>query len=207
MFLFFGYPFFRILLPIWAFFAGLMFGVHGIESVLGAGFISVSLGLMLGLGIGIVLAALAYFVYAFAVYIFGISAGYVLGSGLMLALGFNNGLISTVAGVVGAVLLTLLFLSVRMPRFIIVFLTAAAGAMAVIMGIFVLFGRVPDVVTSLELTQYIVANSWFWFIVWALLASLGLAFQYVVVTVVDELNDDDLYGTYDWGLKKSKKRK
>lgn len=192
MFTFFGYPFFRFLLPIWGFFAGLFFGIRGIEALLGPGLIPVSLGLILGFVIGVVLAALAYFVYSVAVYIFGITMGYVLGAGLMLALGFG-GFLAFVVGIVGALGFAFLFSMARMPKFLIIFLTAAGGAMAVLMGVFVLFGKVPTVAASLELTRYMVWGSWFWLIIWAVLAGFGMAFQYAVVQA-----SEDVYDVYDW---------
>ena len=63
MFLFFGFPFFRILLPIFGFFVGLAFGFNGLENLLGTGFITGTLGLILGVILGLVFAALAYFFY------------------------------------------------------------------------------------------------------------------------------------------------
>ena len=195
MFTFFGYPFFRLLLPIWAFFAGLVFGVHGIESLLGYGFISVALGLLIGFIIGIILAIIAYTVYKLAIYLFGITLGYVLGSGLMLILGFNPGLISFLVGAGAAVLLTVLFAKAKMPRFLIIFLTAAGGSMGVISGLFVLFGKVPTIASSLELTRYMVSGSLFWLIIWAVLAGLGIAFQYAASVLFE---DQDLGETYVW---------
>ncbi len=194
MFTFFGYPFFRFLLPIWAFFAGLLLGFRGIEDLLGSGFISAALGLILGLVLGFVLAFIAYSVYSLAVYLFGLTVGYVLGSGLMLALGFDQGLITFLVGAAVAVGLVVLFSRTKMPRFLIIFLTAAAGSMAVLTGLFVLFGQVPTLGPSLQLTRYMVSGSLFWILVWAGLAGFGLAFQYAV----SSMTEDDLSSEYDW---------
>ncbi|HVZ66835.1 MAG TPA: DUF4203 domain-containing protein [Patescibacteria group bacterium] len=194
MFVFFGYPFFRILLPIWAFFAGLVFGLRGLEDLLGAGVISITFGLVIGLVFGAILATIAYYIYNLAIYLFGISAGYVLGSGFMLAIGAGS-FISTMVGLGVAVLFLVVFAATQMPRFFIILITAAAGAMGVIMGLLVLFGRVPEVFASLQLTSYIVANSWFWLIIWIVLAALGVAFQYVLVTVFQQV---EVGQTYNW---------
>lgn len=193
MFAFFGYPFFRILLPIWGFFAGLMFGFRGLESLMGPGFLSASLGLIVGFLIGLVLAAVAYFAYSLAIYIWGITLGYVMGAGLWLALGFDPGMMSFLVGVGGAVLFAFLFATAKMPKFLIILLTAAGGSMAVLMGVFALFGAVPTIPASLELTRYMVYGSWFWLIVWAILAGFGMAFQYAVSTMSEDVTE-----TYDW---------
>jgi hypothetical protein len=193
MFAFFGYPFFRILLPVWGFFAGLMFGFRGIESLLGAGFLTASLGLIIGFFLGLLLAAVAYFAYAVAVYLWGISLGYVLGAGLMLALGFDSGMMTFLVGAASAVAFAFLFSMAKMPKFIIILFTAAGGSMAVIMGVFALFGKVPTMAASLELTRYMVYGSWFWLILWAVLAGFGMAFQYATVSMTEDVTE-----VYDW---------
>ncbi len=67
-----------------------------------------------------------------------------------------------------------------MPKFVIVLTTAAGGAMAVITGVFMLFGKVPTIPASLSLTKEMVATSWFWIVIWAVLAGFGFAVQYAM---------------------------
>lgn len=198
MFLFFGYPMFRILLPIWGFFAGVAIGVQGMQSIVGDGFIGLSMGFVLGLVFGAVLAALAYFMYTLAVYLFGITVGYVIGSGLVMALGFNQGFLSALVGVVVGIVFAVLFANMKMPKYLIIFLTGAAGAMGVIMGLFALFGAVPAVPQSLALTSYLVSGSFFWVILWVVLAAIGILFQYALTQAVAELADNDLGAQYNW---------
>lgn len=202
MFLFFGYAFFRILLPIWAFFVGLMFGVHGMQNLFGANVISTSSGFIFGLFAGAILAILAYVLYSLAVYWFGLTMGYVLGSGIMMALGMD-GFLGGVIGIIAAIVLVVLFIKVAMPKTFIVVLTALGGAMAVIMGLFVLFGAIPAVADSLQLTSYLVTGSWFWIIVWAVLAVIGMTFQFAVLQQANE----NLSQNYDWGMPAKKKGK
>lgn len=204
MFLFFGYAFFRILLPIWAFFVGLMFGVHGMQNLFGANVISTSSGFIFGLFAGAILAILAYVLYSLAVYWFGLTIGYVLGSGIMMALGMD-GFFGGIIGILAAIAFITLFVKVQMPSTFIVAFTALGGAMAVIMGLFVLFGAIPAVSDSLQLTSIIVANSWFWIVIWAVLAVIGMTFQFAVLNQANE----NLSKNYDWGrpAKKSKKKR
>lgn len=200
MFLFAGYPFFRILLPVWGFFAGLVFCIQGFDSLMGTGFLSVSLGLFFGFFAGLLLAALTYFFYAFAVYLYGMSLGYILGQGFMLALGFEYGILTFTVGIVGAVAMTILFLAAKMPKFIIILTTAAGGAMAIMTGVFMLFGKVPTIPASLSLSRELVSGSWFWIIVWAVLAGFGFAVQYAM-TKREELTE-----VYVWGLEEPVKK-
>lgn len=193
MLTFFGYPFFRVLLPFWAFFAGLMIGFKSIAGWLGASFMSASLGLLLGVLIGAVLALIAYLVYSVAIYLYGLTLGFVLGAGLIYALGLGMGFLSFLFGIGVAILFAWLFSVTQMPRFLIILSTAAGGAMAVITGLLVLFGRVPTILASLELTRYMVSGSFFWALVWIALTVLGIVFQYTIVSSYEEM-----YKEYDW---------
>lgn len=203
MFLFVGYPFFRLLLPIWGFFAGVAFGVNGMQSLFGANLISSTFGFAAGLVAGIVLAILAYTAYSIAVYIFGLTIGYVVGSGLMMAVGLQQGFWSTVVGIVVAVVFLVLFARIQMPKFLVVFLTAVGGAMAVIMGLFVLFGKIPEIAASLQLTGYLVSGSWFWLTILIVLAAVGMTFQYATIQAARE----DWNDPYDWNVRKKKKKR
>lgn len=202
LFMFLGYPFFRLLLPIWAFFVGLSFGISGLEAIFGANILSEASGFVFGLFIGFVLAVLAYLLYSLAIYWFGLTVGYVLGSGLMMALGFTDGFMTALVGVLVAISLVALFVMAKMPKSLVIILTAAAGSMAVIMGLFVLFGRVPEVAANLELTGLIVTGSWFWMVIWIVLAAVGISFQYLLVQA-----NEDLSQPYDFNKPYKKKKR
>lgn len=190
---FFGYAFFRILLPFWGFFAGLVFGYQGIESFMNDGFLSAAIALTIGIILGLVLAATAFWFYELAVYLFGISAGYILGYGLASVLHLGDTFIPTLFGVAGAILMAILFAKTSFPKLWIMIVTAAAGSMIVITGIFVLFGATPAVADSLDVTRYMVNTSFFWTLVWAILAGFGFVFQYALTKQAEDLSK-----SYDW---------
>ena len=204
---FMGYSLFRVLLPIWGFIAGLIFGVQALDSLVGGGFLSVSLGLVIGFFIGLLLAAIAYWVYAFAIVLFGAALGYVLGAGLMLLIGLDYGFITVLVGLFSAVLMAMLFVKGRMPKFLVMLLTAMGGSMVMITGLFVLVGKVPTAGLSVFLTRYMVYGSWFWLIVWAIVAGLGMAFQYAMVSQAEQLNEAFLVEEYTTDPNKSKSKK
>jgi hypothetical protein len=97
-------------------------------------------------------------------------------------------------GAVVAIGLIALFIRGNMPRFLIIVLTASAGSMAVMSGIFVLFGKVPELGPTLQITRYMVWGSWFWLLVWAVLAGFGMAFQYAV----SRTSEANLVDPYDF---------
>jgi hypothetical protein len=186
-FTFLGYQFFRILLPIWAFFVGLWLGVGATAAIFGGGFLTSALGLVLGFFIGLVLAALSYFVYSVAVVLFGASLGYTLGAGLMLLIGFDPGFISWLVGMVFAVAFGLMFIVGKFPKIVIIVGTALAGAMAVFAGILILFGVIPPESLGLGFAKPIVSNSFLLTVGWITLAVIGMATQYSVAQSSEEM--------------------
>jgi hypothetical protein len=142
-FAFWGFRFFLILLPIWGFFAGFLFGANGVSYLLGDGFLSTVLGWVVGFVAGIVFAVLAYLYYWVAVVLLGAAVGYAAGIGLMHWLGNGGGLLAFAVGVVGAVILAGLVILLRVPKYLIVVLTAFGGAFTAIYGLALIFNVVP----------------------------------------------------------------
>jgi hypothetical protein len=60
LFCFAGYLAFRLIIPLWGFFAGFAFGAGLISSITGDGFLRTLLGWAVGLGCALVFALLAY---------------------------------------------------------------------------------------------------------------------------------------------------
>lgn len=176
-FTFAGYKFMRILLPLWGFFAGLVLGASGVQGILGTSFLADAVGITVGLFVGLLFAALAYFFYSFAVILLGAQAGFVLGSGFILLIGFNEGLISWLVGFVLAVIFAFAFAILKMPKLILVVLSAFGGAMGVVYGLLVLFGQV-DMGSGLASAKPFVDNSFLLGLFWFVLAVLGVASQY-----------------------------
>ena len=191
-FMLFGYRFFRILLPIWAFFAGLFFGISGFDALMGGGFLATSMGLIAGFFVGLFFAIIAYFAYAFAVILFGASLGFAIGQGALLLLGFHEGFITWLTGIALAIVFIMLFAKFRMPRLIIVIATAFGGAMAVITGIFVLFGQLPPDAILLGLSRLMIGNSFIWMLLWIAAGAFGTAVQYATEKQVE------LMQAYEW---------
>src|SRR5436305_1628261 len=80
---FYGLKLFVILLPIWAFFFGLVTGPQWASQLFGtdAGFFVTTLSWIIGIVFGLVLAAIAFFWYYAAVVLMVGALGYMLGVG------------------------------------------------------------------------------------------------------------------------------
>ncbi len=191
MLLFSGYRFFRILLPLWALFTGLFAGMSGMNALLGESLFASAMGFLVGIVIGLIFAALAYYAYALAVIIYGVTLGYALGAGLMYALGFES-MMPFIVGIISAGLFGVLFVSTKMPRVIIMVTSALAGAMALIMALFVLLGPMTAVSATLGLTSLKVTNSLFWTLGWIVLSAVGIAVQHTME------KDMDMMSAYMW---------
>ena len=179
-FCFVGYRFFRILIAIWGFFAGFNLGAGAMTALFNNAFLGTTTGIILGLVVGVVFAALAYFFYYFAVVLLGASAGYELGSGLIGAISSNLQFVAFIVGVALAVVFALVILLFNLPKLLIMVFTALGGAVAMVTGVLMLFGKIHYVGLQYGV-GVAVANlrtEWFWSIVAIALAVVGFLAQW-----------------------------
>jgi hypothetical protein len=139
---FYGLKLFTILLPIWAFFFGLVAGAQWGQDVFGDGVFSTVLSWGIGLVVGIVLAAISFFWYYAAIVILGGAAGYALGVGFFEYFGFGTGLIVVIIGlIVGAVFAIGTFV-LGVPILLVMVLSAFSGAAAVVNGVLIVTNQI-----------------------------------------------------------------
>ncbi len=173
-----GYRFFTILLPIWGFFAGFQFGATIFTNLFGQGFLSTVISWVIGLLVGIFAAVLAYLFYAAAVVLLAGLVGYELGAGIMTWIGFKPGFIPFLVGLVFALGIVALAIFLRLPKALIIVLTAFAGAGAILAGFFLALGRIS--LDSLKFGEVgaILRDSWLWGLLYLAIAAVGFAFQW-----------------------------
>ena len=94
-----GYRFARFAIPFMGFLTGLSLGGALIADSTTSSFLATTLGIVVGVVLGIVLAALAYMYYYLAVVVLAASLGYWAGSGFVLLLGFEPGILSALIGI------------------------------------------------------------------------------------------------------------
>lgn len=142
-FVFYGFKLFLILLPIWGFFFGFLFGAGVVTALFNDGFLATVTGWVVGFVVGIVFAVLSYLFYWFAVVFIGASVGYALGLGLLAWLGNGGGnLTGLIFGLAGAAIVAGLVVVLKVPRYLIILLTAIAGAFAAVAGIGLILNRI-----------------------------------------------------------------
>jgi hypothetical protein len=178
-FCFAGYRFFLVMLPIWGFFAGFWIGAYGVSLLLGSGFLATTTALVVGLVVGIIGAVLSYLFYIVGVLIIAGAFGGALASGIMSALGFDPGLIVTTVTIISALVAAGLTLVLNLQKYVIIIISAMAGALLVILSGMLLLGQVTvaDLQSGGSFVQPIFQDSWFWGLVWLVLTIAGVVVQ------------------------------
>jgi len=138
---FYGLKAFTILLPIWAFFVGLIAGASWGAELFGGGFFGSVTSWIIGLVLGIALALFSYFFYYGAIALLGGTIGYLLGAGLMSAIGIT-GLLSIVVGIIVGVIFAIGVIVLAVPVMLVIVFSAIGGAAAAVNGVLILLGRI-----------------------------------------------------------------
>lgn len=194
-----GYRAFLAMVPIFGFFAGLWLGAHLITLVFGDGFFSTATGLVVGLVTGIIFALLSYIFYFFGVAVVAAIMGYVLGYGLANAIGLDASWLAITAGIVAGVVVMMLTMRHNLQKYVLIVLTALAGANALILAPMLLFGRIsPDDASIVgNAVQPVLQDSWLWLLLWIGLAAAGIVYQ-VRTNRVYRFDPEEY--EYGWGL-------
>jgi len=171
-----GYRLFLLLLPIWGFFAGFALGAQATALLFGGGFLATATSWIIGLVVGLIFAVLSYMIYTVGVALLSAAFGYFLGAGLML-LFLDPGLIVTLVGLAGAVIMAFLVLAFNIQKPVLEFITSFGGATAVLTGILLLFGRIPFESLGDNPVRLVREDSIFWMIAWLVLGFVGFAIQ------------------------------
>jgi Domain of unknown function (DUF4203) len=176
-FAFGGWRFFLLLLPLWGFVIGFSLGTEAMRSLFGDGTFATVTSWVVGLVIALVFAALAYLYYYAAIAILAGTVGYLIGASAWGLIGSEQGVIAFVIGLVVGVVFAIAVLALNVPRYLVIVLTGLGGAAAILLGWFLLIGKVPaDNVTWWQVGQ-LIKDSWFYLIVWALIAAAGILAQ------------------------------
>jgi hypothetical protein len=172
-----GYRLALILLPIWGFFAGFIFGAQMLQEFFGDGFLATTASWVVGVILGLLFAVLSYLFWYVAVVILFASVGYWLGWGFMTLIGFSEtGLLAIGIGLLlGAIFAVAAFVT-GVPLAALVVITAIAGAHALIAGILVLIGEVAVADLGTGVANAIIQTNVGWW-----LLALGLAVVSIIV--------------------------
>ena len=172
----YGLKAFTILLPFWAFFVGLIAGANWGFEFLGEGFLGTVTSWIIGFVVGIVLALFSYFFYYGAVALVGGTIGYTFVYGLLASIGMT-GIVGILLALAAGALLSIAIVLLAVPVWLVVILTAASGAAAVVNGVLILFGfiQVDDIDTGL--TEGLLSYGVIAIVAWIVLTVAGAFYQ------------------------------
>ena len=167
----------RLVIPVWGFLAGFAFGAGLVAELADERFLGTVLGWMLGLVFAVVFALLAYLYYYIAVVLAMGAFGFAIGSGLVVALGVDWNWVAVLVGTAVGVVVGLVAIFGNMPMIVLVFLSAIAGAVAVVGGLMLLVGSLNSADFTRGDFTSTVENGWAWSLLLLVLAIIGIAVQ------------------------------
>jgi hypothetical protein len=174
---FYGLKLFVILLPIWAFFFGLIAGAQWSADIFGQGFFSTVLSWGIGLVFGLVLAAISYFWYYAAIVILGGAVGYALGVGFFDWLGLGTGFIVVLIGLVVGAIFAIGTFMLGVPILLVMVFSAFSGAAAAVNGVLILFGTIKLETLDQGIFGSLLAQGIVGFVIFLVLGAAALFYQ------------------------------
>jgi hypothetical protein len=173
-----GYRIFLVLLPIWGFFFGFGLGAQTLQALFGVGFLSTISSWVVGFFTGAIFAVLSYLFYIVGVVLLAGSLGYAIGAGFMGLIGIQMGFLVWIVGMVVAVALAIVTIMFNLQKYVIIVATAMGGA-GIIVSTLVLGVRGASIVSLLSENpvRFILQDSWFWTLVYIVLAGGGIVLQ------------------------------
>lgn len=170
-----GYRLFIVLLPVWGFFFGLMFGAQTMQALFGVGFLATITSWMVGFVVGGVFAVLSYLFYAVAVAVIAGSLGYSAAVGLLQAIGLPMNFLVWLIGIVVAAALIVVTFRFNLAKWVIIIGTGILGAATCVGAMVLMFYPHADVLQNP--VQFVLKASPITAILFIVVAVLGILAQ------------------------------
>jgi Domain of unknown function (DUF4203) len=174
----FGLRFFFLVLPVGAFFIGGYAGSMAVHHLFDEGFLNTFASIVAGFAVGIGLALVAFLAWYVGALILAAAVGAMLGSGLVAAFTSDADVLTFVVALAGAALLVFVAYRFNLPAWVIVISTSLVGAAIAVLGALLIFNRVETEELQDGPALALVNYSWFWVLVWAVVAGAGIVVQY-----------------------------
>jgi hypothetical protein len=174
----FGLRFFFLVLPVGAFFIGGYAGSMAVHHLFDEGFLNTFASIVAGFAVGIGLALVAFLAWYVGALILAAAVGAMLGSGLVAAFTSDAEVLTFVVALAGAALLVFVAYRFNLPAWVIVISTSLVGAAIAVLGALLIFDRVETEDLQDGPALAMVNHSWFWVLVWAVVAGAGIVVQY-----------------------------
>ena len=167
----------RLVIPIWGFFAGFVFGAGIVAGFADEHFLGTVLGWVLGLVFAVLFAVLAYLYYYLAIVLAMGAAGFAIGSGIVVAFGISWNWVVVLVGLALGLVVGLLSAFTNVPMLVLVLVGSIAGAVGVTGGVMLLVGSLNSADFSRGDFTDTVSNSLGWSVLLVVLAIGAIVLQ------------------------------
>lgn len=165
------------MLPILGFIAGFFLGTILVYQIAGDGILATVLSWIVGFIGGVAFALISWYWWYFGVIIAAGSAGATIASGLAASFGADNQWVLLIVAIIGAALFAFAALVLNLPTYLVIVNTAIIGALAIVAGLLLIFNRIDLDTLGDGHAVAIVNDSLGWWLLWIVLAGIGIALQ------------------------------
>jgi hypothetical protein len=177
LFCFRGYVAMRLIIPVWAFFAGFMLGAGLVAGVGDEGFLQSAAAWLTGLAIGLLFAAIAYLYFVVSIVLAMGTVGFALGTAALTALDVTWSWVVVLGGLAAGVLLAVVAIATDLPAVVLIVLTAFGGASVAVFGLMLILGVVQTGELDSEAATRTADDDWWWYAIFLVLAVGGVVVQ------------------------------
>ena len=175
---FFGYRLFRAVLPIFGFVVGAIVGAQAVFLIFDEGIFVTLLSIIAAVAVGVVFGLLAYFWWALGVVLVVGGMGFAIGSALLPAINVDNlEFVSWLLGLAVGAGFALAAIVLRLPRAIVIAVTALWGAGAALGGVLIVLQQIEPEELGYGAVDAVVSQSFVWLLIFLALAAVGAVWQ------------------------------
>jgi hypothetical protein len=175
-----GHRFFRFLMVLVGITVGFILGASGVAAITRGQFLDSIWAWVVAIVVGLALGGLAIPFYAAGVAVLGGVVAYLVGSGVMLYLGYGSGTLTQAVGIVaGAVAIVLIYVF-RVHRLLVLAVTALTGAGAILAGVLILLGKLAFDVPSATDPTAVLRTTPLWLLLLVVLFLAGVGAQWSI---------------------------
>jgi len=175
-----GHRFFRFLMVLVGITAGFVLGASGVAAVTKGQFLDSLWAWLAAIVVGLLLGGLAIPFYAAGVAVLGGVVTYLVGSGVMIYLGYGTGTLTQAVGIVAGAMAIVLIYLFRVHRLVVLAVTALTGAGAILAGVLILLDKVAfDVPTATDPTA-VLRSTPLWLLLLVVLFLAGIGAQWSI---------------------------
>jgi hypothetical protein len=175
-----GYRFFLVLLPMFGFLFGFLFGAQTVEALFGGGFLATLAGWLAGAAVGALFAVGSYLLYILAVAIAGGALGYALAVGLLEAVGLGFGALTWLVGLIAGAALAVAVVVFNLQKWAVIVATSLLGAGVIVGTLLYLFGGLPPAALAQNPVRHVLQTSPLWLAMYLAIAALGVVLQHLL---------------------------